>query len=113
KWIRNVGEDRLPCQIGFLITARTKEPQTVADDAPAQCSLVRMVNIVERVHLAGEIGLVRPTGVGQVIADRAGEVIAARLGDRTDHAAGEASELRRNASGEDGRLLNGVLDIKR
>ena len=53
-----------------------------------------------------------PLRIVERVADGAAELVAARLRDRGDHAAGEAAELGRDAAGEDGRLLDGVLDVE-
>ena len=52
----------------------------------------------------------RPVRVHEVHAGAAGEGVAAALGDRVDHAAGETAVLRGNAGGQHLRLLDRVLD---
>src|SRR5713226_1160288 len=110
EWIGNVRERRLSSGIGVLIPTGAEEPQTVADDASAESSLICMIEVVERIHLADEIGLVRPTRVCESVAQRAGILVASRFGDRGDHSAGEAAKFRRDAAGEYRRLLNRVFD---
>ena len=99
--IRKVREYRLSPDIRLLISAGCEEPQPIPDHAAAKRSLVLVIEVVEVCDLGGEVGFLRPAR------------IAAGLRDRADDAACEPPELRRNAAGQHGRLLNRVFDVQR
>src|SRR3954447_926811 len=101
---------------GVELTAGGEEPEAILQQVAAEGGFVlvaadarvfRLRNAGDRVD---EIGLVGPRRVGDVVAERTAELIAARLGDRVDHAAGETAVLRRDAAGEESGLLDGVFD---
>ena len=101
---------------GLSETSGEEEPQTVADDAATESSFIDFVELVIEWRRCGarrrvpERGLVGPAVVGQTVAERSAELVAARLGDRVDHAACEVAVLGRDAGSLDCRLLDRVLD---
>src|SRR5436305_651118 len=81
-------------------TACAEKPQTVADDAAAERRFVHGVDLVDlcRRVLRAVLRLseARPLVVRERVADGAAELIAARLRDGVDDAAGETAVLRRD-----------------
>src|SRR5262249_51205207 len=53
-----------------------------------------------------------PVVVGEIETIAAGEQIAAALGDRVDHAAGEAAVFGGDAGGQDLGLIDRILDVE-
>ena len=67
--IGNVREGRLPGLIDFLISTSTEEPQPVAEDTAAESSFILVVEVIQRVYLTGEVSLVRPARVGEIVSE--------------------------------------------
>ena len=95
--------------LGFEGAAGEEEPQAVAQDVAAEGRLVGEVVLV--LLIGGERGLAVPAVVGHTGAEGAGELVAARLGDHVDHAAGEAAVLGRHVGGHGRGLEDRVLDV--
>src|SRR5687767_6702374 len=108
--IRNLCQAELLDLLAILMASRREEPETVIDDAPAERSLVRFIQLVEWIHLRRVVRLFRPARVADRVSNRAGEIVASRLGDRRYDTAGKATEFRRDTAGQDRRLTDRVLD---
>ncbi len=91
------------------LTARAEEPHAVFHDEAAERSFV------DADHLVGVRGRLDrrerdPVGVADAVTERAGELVAARFGQRADHTAAEPAVFRRDRAGENGGLLNRVFN---
>ncbi len=88
-----------------------EEPQRVLEDVAAEGGLVDRADVVQPVRR--QFVAPHPLVVGEVGAERAGELVAARFGQHVDHAALEAAVLGRHARGRGRGLEDGVLDVDR
>ena len=108
--LRLAGREELPRTFRRPVAAGAKEPQGVAHDVTTECGLVDEVVLVRLG--GGERRLAVPTFVGHIGAEGARELVATGLGDRVDHATGEAPILGRRAAGDGGGLEDRVLDVQ-
>src|SRR5207248_4134528 len=76
------------------LTAGAEEPEAVFEEVSAERLFVDVVRLVDRLRLTLERRELGPGRIGQAVAERAGEDVAARFCDRVDYAAGEAPVLR-------------------
>ncbi len=110
--VGNRGLDRLLPSALLLVARGDEEPQAVGQDPSPEGGLEDLVDVVQLllagVALHGRPG--DPVFVLEVDPERAVELVAALLGDRVDHAAGETPVLGRHRAGLDGRFLDRVLD---
>src|SRR4051794_22444443 len=98
-WVRGVLEREL--RVAILIAACREEPEAIRDDLAAEGRLVGLREFVDQGFLQG--ARLRPARVGQTVAQRACEGVAARLRDGIDHAAGESPVFGRDGAGLDRR----------
>ncbi len=97
-----------------LPPAGGEEPEAILRHRPAERGFVSLPEhaLVDDVVRLLERGLYNPRWVAQVLAEAAAKHVPAAAGDDVDDAAGEAAVLRRDAVGEDRRVLHGVLDVE-
>ena len=110
--VRHVGHVGLGGEVGVELAERAEEPDVVLEEEAAERELVLVVDLVEALR-GGERGLGAPLVVSHGVAVGGVELVAARLGQHVDDAAGEAAVFSRHVRDRCGGLLNRVLDVQR
>ncbi len=107
---RDVGRVRLPVGGELAVAAGDEEPQLVLQEKAAERRLVDRVDLV--VAARGLRGLGRPLVAGERVAEGRVELVAARLRQGVDDAAGETAVLGRDRRRLGRRFLDRVLDVE-